>query len=55
MLSSSTTRFQETKDVYEKIRNILTGQETVKLYLLFLKRNNQTDLLVLKNTKVSSS
>ncbi|KIY63518.1 26S proteasome regulatory complex, non-ATPase subcomplex, Rpn2/Psmd1 subunit [Cylindrobasidium torrendii FP15055 ss-10] len=39
------------KPVYDKIRSILTGQESVKLYLEFLKRNNQTDLLILKNTK----
>ncbi|CAK5280486.1 unnamed protein product, partial [Mycena citricolor] len=41
----------ETKDVYDKLRNILTGQESVKLYLQFLKRNNQTDLLILRHTK----
>jgi len=45
---------QETKDIYDKLRAILTGQESVKLYLEFLKRNNQTDLLILKNTKVGS-
>ncbi|KAJ7596896.1 D-isomer specific 2-hydroxyacid dehydrogenase [Mycena floridula] len=42
---------EETKPIYDKLRNILTGQETVKLYLQFLKRNNQADLLILKNTK----
>lgn len=30
----------------------MSGQESVKLYLEFLKRNNKTDLLILKNTKV---
>ncbi|KAJ7125679.1 D-isomer specific 2-hydroxyacid dehydrogenase [Mycena crocata] len=40
-----------TKEVYDKLRNILTGQESVKLYLEFLKRNNQVDLLILRNTK----
>lgn len=42
---------EDTKDVYDKIRNILTGKESVKLYREFLKRNNQVDLLILKNTK----
>ncbi|TFK77196.1 hypothetical protein BDN72DRAFT_753714 [Pluteus cervinus] len=40
-----------TKDVYDKLRDILTGRESVKLYLEFLKRNNKVDLLILKNTK----
>jgi 26S proteasome regulatory subunit N2 len=40
------------KEVYDKLRNILTGQESVKLYLEFLKRNNKVDMLILKNTKV---
>ncbi|KAF9015056.1 26S proteasome regulatory complex non-ATPase subcomplex Rpn2 Psmd1 subunit [Cyathus striatus] len=40
-----------TKEVYDKIRSILTGKESVKLYREFLRRNNQTDLLVLKTTK----
>lgn len=42
---------EKTKSVYDKLRTILTGKESVKLYLEFLKRNNQTDLLILKNTK----
>ncbi|KAH9487038.1 26S proteasome non-ATPase regulatory subunit 1-like protein B [Psilocybe cubensis] len=41
----------KTKPVYDKLRTILTGKESVKLYREFLKRNNQTDLLILKNTK----
>ncbi|KAJ7492719.1 D-isomer specific 2-hydroxyacid dehydrogenase [Mycena latifolia] len=40
-----------TKEIYDKLRSILTGQESVKLYLEFLKRNNQVDLLILRNTK----
>ncbi|KAJ7932500.1 hypothetical protein B0H13DRAFT_1955708 [Mycena leptocephala] len=40
-----------TKEIYDKLRTILTGQESVKLYLQFLKRNNQVDLLILRNTK----
>ena len=43
---------QETKEIYDKIREILAGQESVKLYLEFLKRNNKTDMLILKHTKV---
>jgi 26S proteasome regulatory subunit N2 len=43
---------QKTKDIYDKLRNILGGQESVKLYLEFLRRNNKVDLLILKNTKV---
>ncbi|TFK41267.1 armadillo-type protein [Crucibulum laeve] len=42
---------EKTKETYDKLRTILTGKESVKLYLEFLKRNNQTDLLILKNTK----
>jgi len=43
---------ESTKPVYDKLRTILTGKESVKFYREFLKRNNQTDLLILKNTKV---
>lgn len=42
---------ENTTPVYDKLRQILTGKESVKLYLEFLKRNNQTDLLILKSTK----
>ena len=48
------TRNQKTKAIYDKLRTILTGKESVKLYREFLKRNNQTDLLILKNTKVKA-
>ncbi|RDB29217.1 26S proteasome non-ATPase regulatory subunit 1 A [Hypsizygus marmoreus] len=41
----------DTKATYDKLRNILTGRESVKLYLEFLKRNNHVDLVILKNTK----
>ena len=44
---------QTTKDIYDKLRMILTGEESVKLYLEFLKKNNKVDLLILKNTKVT--
>ncbi|KAL1720799.1 armadillo-type protein [Schizophyllum commune] len=42
---------ETTKDIYDKLRMILTGEESVKLYLEFLKKNNKVDLLILKNTK----
>ncbi|KAI9248920.1 armadillo-type protein [Sporodiniella umbellata] len=35
----------------KKIKSILTGQESIRLHLEFLYRNNHTDLLILKNTK----
>ncbi|KAG6818006.1 hypothetical protein H0H87_009161 [Tephrocybe sp. NHM501043] len=40
-----------TKPTFDKLRSILTGQESVKLYLEFLKRNNHVDLVILRNTK----
>lgn len=43
---------QDTKDIYDRLREILAGQESVKLYLEFLKRNDKTDTLILKHTKV---
>ncbi|GAB5594033.1 proteasome regulatory particle base subunit [Umbelopsis nana] len=36
---------------FEKIKTILSGVESIKLYLEFLYRKNHTDLLILKNTK----
>ncbi|CDH53515.1 probable rpn2-26s proteasome regulatory subunit [Lichtheimia corymbifera JMRC:FSU:9682] len=36
---------------FQKIRSILSGEETIRLHLEFLYRNNHTDLLILKNTK----
>lgn len=41
-----------TKDIFDQLRSILGGQESVKLYREFLKRNNNVDLLILKGTKV---
>ncbi|RUP51626.1 hypothetical protein BC936DRAFT_146875 [Jimgerdemannia flammicorona] len=38
-------------DKFSKIRSILSGEESIKLHLEFLYRNNHTDLLILKNTK----
>lgn len=43
---------QTSKPVFDKIKAILSGQEPVKLFLEFLRKNNKTDLLILKNTKV---
>ncbi|KAH9846819.1 26S proteasome regulatory complex non-ATPase subcomplex Rpn2/Psmd1 subunit [Lenzites betulinus] len=42
---------EESKPVYDQLRKILLGQESIKLYLEFLKRNNKVDMLILKNTK----
>ncbi|ORX85159.1 26S proteasome regulatory complex, non-ATPase subcomplex, Rpn2/Psmd1 subunit, partial [Basidiobolus meristosporus CBS 931.73] len=39
--------------VYKNIRTILAGEQSIKLHLEFLFRNNHTDLLILKNTKNS--
>ncbi|KAI7905634.1 armadillo-type protein [Cokeromyces recurvatus] len=36
---------------YKKIKSILSGEESIRLHLEFLYRNNHTDLLILKNTK----
>ncbi|KAH8555091.1 armadillo-type protein [Umbelopsis sp. PMI_123] len=38
-------------DRFSKIKTILSGEESIKLYLEFLYRKNHTDLLILKNTK----
>ncbi|KAJ3550952.1 hypothetical protein NM688_g4968 [Phlebia brevispora] len=42
---------EETKPIYDRLREILGGQESVKLYLEFLKRNDKTDPLILKHSK----
>ncbi|CAG8442804.1 7968_t:CDS:10 [Ambispora gerdemannii] len=39
------------EEKYTRIRSILSGEESIKLHLEFLYRNNHTDLLILKNTK----
>ncbi|KAH0838230.1 26S proteasome regulatory complex non-ATPase subcomplex Rpn2 Psmd1 subunit [Lanmaoa asiatica] len=44
---------EETKNIFDKLRNILGGQESVKLYLEFLKRTNKVDMSILKNSKES--
>ena len=43
--------WQKTKEAYDQLQNVLGGQESVKLYLEFLKQNNKVDLLILKNMK----
>lgn len=40
------------EDQFGKIRTILSGDLSIKLYLEFLFRKNKTDMLILKNTKV---
>jgi 26S proteasome regulatory subunit N2 len=40
-------------DALSKMKTILSGELTIKLYLEFLYRNNHTDLLILKNTKTA--
>ena len=52
LASKEAKSIQKTKEIYDKLRSILTGQESIKLYLEFLKRNNHADLLILKHTKV---
>ncbi|KAH7883493.1 26S proteasome regulatory complex non-ATPase subcomplex Rpn2 Psmd1 subunit [Phlebopus sp. FC_14] len=44
---------EDTKEIFDKVRNILGGEESVKLYLEFLKRSNKVDMLILKNSKES--
>lgn len=38
---------------FAKVKSILSGKETIKLQLEFLCRNNHTDMLILKDSKVS--
>ncbi|KAI0320354.1 26S proteasome regulatory complex non-ATPase subcomplex Rpn2/Psmd1 subunit [Amylostereum chailletii] len=42
---------EDTKATFDTLRAILSGHESVQLYLEFLRKNNKTDLLILKNTK----
>ncbi|THV07679.1 26S proteasome regulatory complex, non-ATPase subcomplex, Rpn2/Psmd1 subunit [Dendrothele bispora CBS 962.96] len=42
---------KDSKPIFDKLRSIFTGQESVKLYLEFLKKNNHVDPLILKHTK----
>ncbi|SAM01373.1 hypothetical protein [Absidia glauca] len=42
---------EDVNDPFKKIASILSGEESIRLYLEFLYRNNHTDLMILKNTK----
>jgi len=44
--------FQEGKVIFTQIKTILEGKTSVSLFSEFLRRNNKTDLLILKTTKV---
>ena len=48
--SLSTEPLQQDTPI-EQVHRILTGEESIKLYLEFLHRNNKADLLILKTTK----
>lgn len=39
---------------FAKVKSILSGKETIKLQLEFLCRNNHTDMLILKDSKVGT-
>lgn len=43
----------EDERYFIKIKKIVSGKITIKLYLEFLNRNNHTDMLLLKNSKVN--
>lgn len=43
---------EEPKDQNAKMIKILSGEMAIELHLQFLIRNNNTDLMILKNTKV---
>jgi 26S proteasome regulatory subunit N2 len=45
---------QESKAIFTQIKTILEGKTSVSMFSEFLRRNNKTDLLILKTTKVSS-
>jgi hypothetical protein len=37
----------------KNLKDILSGEKSIRLYLEFLQKNNHADLRILKNTKVS--
>jgi len=41
------------QDMSKNMKNILSGEKSIRLYLEFLQKNNHADLRILKNTKVS--
>ncbi|ODQ51271.1 26S proteasome regulatory complex, non-ATPase subcomplex, Rpn2/Psmd1 subunit [Saitoella complicata NRRL Y-17804] len=42
---------EKNKEVYDRIRKILLGEESIPLFLEFLYRNNKTDIQILNKTK----
>lgn len=42
---------QDAESPLQRVRHILTREESIKLYVEFLNRNNKADLLILKKTK----
>ncbi|KAI9023487.1 armadillo-type protein, partial [Phycomyces nitens] len=51
--SYQTTNMTSVDSPYQKMRSILSGEESIRLYLEFLYRNNHTDLMILKATKTA--
>ena len=43
---------QESKAIFTQVKTILEGKTSVSFFSEFLRRNNKTDLLILKATKV---
>ena len=43
------------QEMSKNLRDILSGEKSIRLYLEFLQKNNHADLRILKNTKVSNS
>lgn len=43
---------QAEREIYDKLRQILSGKESIKLFLDFLKKNNRVDMQILKASKV---
>lgn len=52
MLLCTFLQKDEPKDQNAKMIKILSGEMAIELHLQFLIRNNNTDLMILKNTKV---
>ncbi|CAO3657434.1 unnamed protein product [Mucor hiemalis] len=50
-VASAETEKPKNLTPFQKIKSILSGEESIRLHLEFLYRNNHTDLLILKNTK----
>lgn len=51
LLVESSSSSSDEAEAFKKIRTILTGKLSIRLYLEFLVRNNHTDVTILKNTK----